>query len=188
MRVLSFDIGIHNLAFCLLETTQGVAGAVIEDWDVIDLKKDRNVKHTFTDIAESLMHELHDRFVDDNYDLVVIENQPVQKNPTMKSIQMIVFTYFMVLRHQRNPDCRIALVSASNKLKVREKPEGLDSISAASKYAITKKKGIALAEHYLANVLTRVNADTIAVFHKHKKRDDLADSLLLAVHALEKAE
>ena len=29
-------------------------------------------------------------------DIVVIENQPVLKNPTMKSIQMVLYSYFLI--------------------------------------------------------------------------------------------
>ena len=31
-----------------------------------------------------------------NCDIVVIENQPVLKNPTMKSIQMVLYSYFLI--------------------------------------------------------------------------------------------
>ena len=43
-------------------------------------------------IVEKLQKKEH--FLD--VDLVVIENQPALKNPTMKSIQMMIYSYFLI--------------------------------------------------------------------------------------------
>ena len=56
-------------------------------------------------------------------DVITIENQPAFKNPKMKSIQMIIYTYFNMRGRidVKNPEKyidRILFLSASNKLKV----------------------------------------------------------------------
>ena len=51
---------------------------------------------------------------------IIIENQPALKNPIMKSIQMIIFTYFNLRgKIDNNSIDKILFLSASNKLKVK---------------------------------------------------------------------
>ena len=52
-------------------------------------------------------------FESNDYDEVIVENQPSLKNPTMKSIQMIVYTYFLI-----KSDVKVEMINAKNKLKV----------------------------------------------------------------------
>ena len=63
-----------------------------------------------------------------NVDYVVIENQPSLKNPQMKSIQMILYSYFIILGKAVNFGefkniKNIDFCSASNKLKVYDGPK-----------------------------------------------------------------
>ena len=37
MRLLSWDIGVHNLSYCLLEKDDSESGFKIIDWDIIDV-------------------------------------------------------------------------------------------------------------------------------------------------------
>ena len=55
---------------------------------------------------------------------VFIENQPCMKNPTMKSIQIIVYSYFIIkgLQNKDSNKEHIIFQSASNKLKVYKGP------------------------------------------------------------------
>ena len=48
-------------------------------------------------------------------DHIIIENQPVLKNPTMKSIQIMLYSYFLLKNKKMKS---IQLVNACNKLKV----------------------------------------------------------------------
>jgi hypothetical protein len=41
MRILSIDVGIKNLAICILETTNNNSGFIIRFWDVINLFEDQ---------------------------------------------------------------------------------------------------------------------------------------------------
>lgn len=184
MKALSFDIGINNLAFCEIDTdNQGSIS--ITKWEVIDLKEHGATKDFMT-TAKVLVDVLHDYFYDSDYDMVLIENQPVQKNPAMKSIQMMVFSFFCIKRYHTKPDMQIRFVSACNKLKVLHQP--LDIVSGimsgtSSKYAKNKKASVAIAKHYLQEVLHDDNM--LAFFTKHKKKDDLADSMLQCIYILE---
>ena len=51
-------------------------------------------------------------------DKVVIENQPAMKNPTMKSIQMMIYSYFLMNGVcYDSPITNIEMINARNKLK-----------------------------------------------------------------------
>ena len=56
-------------------------------------------------------------------DTVLLENQPVLKNPTMKSIQIMIFSYFIMknfVDNDNNVISDILLISARNKLTLLE--------------------------------------------------------------------
>ena len=143
MRVVSFDIGIKNLAFCdvsrIQRDTNDCVSYMIHDWQVLDISIGEK-KHDINRVIEIILAKLDVLFSSELglYDAILIENQPVLKNPVMKSIQMIIFTYFHVLRQNRqirqkmkqgdeeNTDSSssfrtslfsIHLISASNKCK-----------------------------------------------------------------------
>jgi len=106
MRVVSFDIGIKNLAFCdvsMIESdTSDSISYMIHDWQVLDISIG-DKKHDINKVIEVILTKLDALFSSKLglYDAILIENQPVLKNPVMKSIQMIIFTYFHVLRQMR---------------------------------------------------------------------------------------
>lgn len=53
-------------------------------------------------------------------DQVYIENQPCLKNPIMKSIGVMLFSYYVMKSMERNLNYEIKYVSASNKLKIQD--------------------------------------------------------------------
>ena len=180
--VLSFDVGINNLAFCLKEVCQADTGDVtvaIKDWGILDISTDSK-KNDIGLISENMIDTMHDKFYDIDLDFVLIENQPVQKNPTMKSIQIMLFTFFKMKSFQVSP-ITVRLVSASNKLKVKHKTD--DSYPEKSKYNQNKMLSIAYASHYLQNIYKE--SDWFRIMKTHKKKDDLCDSYLQGVHFIE---
>ena len=52
-------------------------------------------------------------------DQVLLENQPALKNPTMKSVQMLVYSYFLIkgVTVTTSPTTCIEMINARNKLK-----------------------------------------------------------------------
>lgn len=178
---ISFDIGINNLAYAIVSRDMEII-----EWEVMKIGES---KQSMNKLCEQLLTLLNEKFakrmLTDH--VVLIENQPVNKNPTMKSVQMIVFTFFNLLKLNNSiENMQVCFVSASNKLKCIHKPEGIDSITASTKYAANKKKSILICEHYLERFIKTTSAmDWNKFFKSHKKRDDLADSFLQAVYVLE---
>tara|TARA_Y100000591_G_C21717156_1_gene636726 strand:- start:71 stop:862 length:792 start_codon:yes stop_codon:yes gene_type:complete len=161
MKILSWDIGIKNLSYCLLENN------TISDWNVInldneiniicngtfkngnkckskglylnkdktigyckrhhstlenksdfkELKKPKKKKINLLEIGNKLVEKLDERFKNLEIDNVLLENQPSLKNPTMKSIQMIIYSYFLINGYNKNLIKHIQMISASQKNK-----------------------------------------------------------------------
>mgnify|MGYP000865832786 CR=1 len=111
---------------------------------------------------------------------IVIENQPAFKNPTMKSVSIILYSYFIMHKHP----C-VQFISASGKLKVNAKltENILSSFPKKKKYEITKKIAIVYSKE-LINRYFKHNTKWINILDKSHKKDDLCDAFLHAYYHL----
>ena len=134
----------------------------------------------------------------DMIDYILIENQPSLKNPKMKTIQVLVYSYFMirtkidVVDTDNNDNCdnmtntpNIQFISALGKLKYC-KDEEIEKMfnHLKSKYTIRKKKGIEYCKLYMGDKDIANNN----FFESNKKKDDLADSYLQAIQFMFKTK
>lgn len=219
MKLLSFDIGLKNLAYCLLEW-DGSRYTVME-WDIINMlyteqqhccapKKgdvcgklatliNKQTHKTYCknkscridgghllplasasktmslyEKANALIQELELRPQLKQADHVIIENQPVLKNPVMKSIQMMLYSYFVTICHiQSTPLKTVHLFNAKQKLDVYDGP----SVVCDKKSPYAKRKFLSIV--YAKYMLTKEFSSTwVNWFEAHKKKDDLADCFL----------
>jgi hypothetical protein len=196
MKIISFDIGVYNLAFATLDVpSQDAPPSLSEcapaglslrtsivDWGILCLKEKKETCD-FNTLSKTLVRMLYEKFAEEDTDVVLIENQPCMKNPTMKSIQMIVYSFFLMKAHMESKDIDIKLVSASNKLKVKHKAD-LTHITTTSKYAQNKQQVVAHVRNYL-QLTQSINAEWIERFAKVKKADDWADAYAQALHYIE---
>lgn len=165
--VISFDIGIKNLAYCILKDNS------IIEWKVADISLGKS-KPTFEDICNNLVSVL-DTLVEkvQGYDPVVvfIENQPVFKAPTMKSIQIFIFAYFKICKTPFHPK----LISASTKNTFMKK-HGYEL--KAKDYKSNKQSSIQCVTEYLTSKDMTKDLETL---QQSSKKDDLCDCLLQAM-------
>ena len=117
IRILSWDVGIYNLAYCLLEFDSSYIKDIVDindinsfakmcnirDWGIItlispDATKTEKKKYNLLKVGKSLFEQLDDKKKTsfNEIDYVLIENQPCLKNPKMKSIQMMLYSYFIM--------------------------------------------------------------------------------------------
>ena len=222
MKILSFDVGIKNLSFCLLNDT------VIEDWGILNICTDDICDHCNTKTGQRcdksarfiykdgfqvcMAHKKLKQYSDKKFkkiskkdnpmldqgkcivdklqkkddflkvDLLVIENQPALKNPTMKSIQMIIYSYFLI-----NGVCNdistiqdIQMINARNKLKAYKGPKVDCDIK--DRYKKTKFLGIEYCKYMINDSLQ--DEQWIQLFTNSKKKDDLADAYLQGMYVL----
>ena len=109
-------------------------------------------------------------------DVVLIENQPALKNPTMKTVQMLVYGYFLVKGISTDKSLEtIEMVNARNKLKAYTGPE--ISCDIKDKDKKTKFLGIQYCDHMI-HENTHISEEFRTLFKDSKKQDDLSDAYL----------
>ena len=212
MKILSIDVGIKNLAHCLINTDP----FSIEQWNVTDLTKYRTCS-----CLEKATHELHDMYLCKRHasytslpqcitlctkykiplgtkdemkrelkkqtktlseptlvdlgkqiiqsyvaqevpNIVVIENQIGPLASKMKAIQALLIQHWLMKGVQ------VECMSACNKLKLFH--EGKTT------YAERKKLSIEHTSRLLEQYALNDHG-----FHRHKKKDDLADTFLQGI-------
>ena len=117
---------------------------------------------------------------------VLIENQPALKNPVMKSIQMIIYTFFVIdgVMDPLLPMENIYMVNARNKLKVYKGPYVICPYpdEKKNKYRINKYLSIKYTQHMIEQEEEKFKD----LFENSKKKDDLADAYLQGIYWIEK--
>ena len=148
------------------------------------LKKIKSNTNNITEVSKKCIHALREMDLS-NIVHVLIENQPALKNPIMKSIQMIIYTFFLIESEFNDSTIKnIHMVNARNKLKVYKGP----SVNCPytnekkNKYKINKFLSIA----YTKNMIENEKEEIQKIFHNSKKKDDLADAYLQGIYWINK--
>jgi len=162
MKLLSWDVGIYNLSYCILEKNDETKEIKIIDWNIVNLVDSEKMKKDRNALFENIPRKLHELPQLLDVDGVVIENQPSLKNPQMKSIQMILYSYFLILGKvignseiTKSYIQNIDFCSASNKLKVYDGPK----IVLPEKKSRTKKKNEELIDNKTEITIDEDNTD-----------------------------
>tara|TARA_B110000971_G_scaffold135341_1_gene138363 strand:- start:325 stop:1005 length:681 start_codon:yes stop_codon:yes gene_type:complete len=147
------------------------------------VKKFNNPKNNIFHISQNLVKKLDEfKFIERNITDVIVENQPSLKNPTMKSIQMIVYSYFLVNGICKDDSSIVGLemINARNKLKVyKGEPIKCDIKE-------TYKRNKYLAVKYCEKMIVDEEQKFIDLYNVSKKKDDLSDSYLQGIYYLSK--
>ena len=189
-KYLSFDIGIKNLAYCLLEVDDSTEYRNIKilEWGVMDLAQGQKVKELdLMTIHSRMIDALYScDFLNSNSDIntAILENQPCLMNPTMKSVQILLFASLWMRKEDGVIDIgKMAMFSARNKLEAYDGPE-IDFSHIKTKYTRTKKLSIAYTKYML--VESEQSHEMKELFENSKKKDDLADAYLQGLTYIKK--
>ena len=189
-KYLSFDIGIKNLAYCLLEVDDSTEYRNIKilEWGVMDLAQGQKVKELDLMTIHSRMIDALNEcdFLNSNSDIntAILENQPCLMNPTMKSVQILLFASLWMRKEDGVIDIgKMAMFSARNKLEAYDGPE-IDFSHIKTKYTRTKKLSIAYTKYML--VESEQSHEMKELFENSKKKDDLADAYLQGLTYIKK--
>lgn len=225
MSILSFDIGIKNLAFCLINKNEKII-----DWGIINISCDDNCEYinknnikcdksctvkkyinkneficlctghsklknykdlkstkiktnnNLLNIGKKMIEKLDNYKIFLECDEVIIENQPSLKNPTMKSIQMLVYSYFLIngVTNNNSNIKNIEMINARNKLTV------YNGTPIECKYKEKYKKNKFLAVKYCEKMIKEDDNKFIELYNSSKKKDDLSDSYLQGIYYIRK--
>lgn len=160
MRILSFDIGIKNLAYCMFDTETNAIGA----WNLVSVTRPKE------DLAQGIFRTLSTAEIP-SCDRVLVERQP-GRNKTMLRVE--AYVHMFCVAKQLAPI--VELYGAIHKLK----NTGVENHGRSKNmYSARKKAAVALALEFLRE---HPQADHIRKqFDQCKKKDDLADCLLQAL-------
>jgi hypothetical protein len=201
MSVISFDIGIKNLAVIHLvrdDAAEAAPRLEIVDWDVLNLVPDgQKVKsQSLDETTRTLYTMLEQRWQTGTWQseavrgkelVILIENQPAMKNPIMKSIQMLVYGFFAYKQVVTGVPLSIRLMSATCKLKLGKDLPLECNTKSKSTYIQNKKKAVAYTDHFLKLVCKNPDA-WAGVLTDRKKKDDVADCFLQALYFFQSPE
>jgi hypothetical protein len=195
MIYVSFDIGVKNLALCILRKTEILE---ILDWRIIALASSKKEIKGIDDISERIYIEM-DNLIGglknegiNMIDYVLIENQPSNLNGIMKTIQHIIYGYFSLIKYWDKEVGNVVLVNASLKTKNHIYVINMEANTANAaktagdarnkkgfrrdKYKNNKMLSIELCREYISE-----DEQLQKIFGENKKKDDLSDACLQAV-------
>jgi hypothetical protein len=148
-------------------------------------KAAKNKSHRPFEIARRIWDKLNERVDLQDVDYVLVENQPSQLNPVMKSVQMILFSFFSFLAASGNGRIKeVFNVSAKQKEKLPTKdgdwpgsPYELNAIERCrnikNRY---RRRKITCLEY--AKLCVETAPEYLNFLVNHSKQDDLADCFL----------
>lgn len=154
--LLSIDVGIKNLAMCLIDPQT----KRIHQWEVA------GVPPMHSDgLYPCFFRHLRDRRWVLEATTVLIEKQP-DRNKGIKSVENFLHAYFIINEKE------VIIYDARHKIP--------DVVGAGrAQYNRRKKASVDRARAFL--LATTTNSDWVAFFDKHKKKDDLADTVMQAL-------
>ena len=196
MRILSIDVGLRNLAWCLMTRVPSQAtewqgppwwgnDIQIHNWKVVDIIEHAEINEKInlnqTDIGTIVPWfmkclEDHKEIIGESIDLVLIENQPsghtIAGGVSISNIKTKVLSHilqaFFVARN-----IPVKFVSPANKLK-----DAKEFMKDASQYSEHKKAALALT----SKCMNEMGEGYEAMWKGFKgKKDDLADAFLQGV-------
>ena len=216
MKILSFDVGIKNLAYCQLDSEdksildwgilnisveptcqhiikgkccENTAKKMVKDTDFrlctshgklksykdLKLKNTPKLENSMFQLGQSIVKTLDEKKNFLESEIVINENQPALKNPTMKSVQMIVYSYFLMKENIKD----IQMINARNKLKAYDGPK----VECDIKETYKRNKYLAIQyTRYMLYQNPKIPHDYHKLFEESKKKDDLSDSYLQGLY------
>jgi hypothetical protein len=192
--LISFDIGTRNLAYCVLSYDDASSAATILEWGVADVHggAGNGAMDRMTESVLELLESLTTSYVSaasaTSPVRVLIENQPSMKNPSMKTVQIVIYSYFRLTRRVMSLDDHLSttFVSPTAKLRCAVARSVLPQAEATpasqrAAYASRKRQALLAARAWLPETHAwRAHLDA------HAKRDDLCDCLLQALAVVER--
>jgi hypothetical protein len=156
MRVLSIDVGIRNLAMCLID----LSTKVIHQWEVDGVPPESS-----DGLFVSLRKHLDARPWVLEAQTVLIEKQP-DYNRKMQSVEHFLNAYFVI----KCPSAQCVIYHAKHKVP---------DVSGPGKKKYTQRKNASI--EMCLEFIEETNKTWLPLFTKSKKKDDLADTVMQAL-------
>tara|TARA_B100000073_G_scaffold341184_1_gene342113 strand:+ start:2533 stop:3246 length:714 start_codon:yes stop_codon:yes gene_type:complete len=164
--ILSIDVGIKNLAMCLLDEDKN---NLVVEWDVDGIPPQHR-----DGVYVSMRDHLDARPWVLNAKTILIEKQP-DRNKKMVSVMHFLYSYFII----KCPKSETILYDARHKIPDVAGP-------GKAQYNKRKKVSIERCEDFIRS--NSINSHWIDTFVKSKKKDDLADTVMQALSFVNRKE
>lgn len=184
VQLLSFDIGIKNMAYCYIKVNDdgNMKFLNLNNVDLNLCKKANNqmiIEHTIEFLDNLITQDLN---IDtDDKLIVLIECQMIS---IMKCIQTTINTYFKMIHKYEAFDIETINVSPKHKLNIINKYQ--DKI-ASNSYKQNKIDAIYFTKYLLENTYKDFdeNSHFLNIYQKMKKKDDISDAFLMIIYYYE---
>jgi len=174
IQLLSFDIGIKNMAYCFSVCDNDEFK--IMNLNKIDLNSNKNnIQNIIDNTIEFLDDIMNTLDIDINSKLIILIE--CQMTSIMRTIQTCINTYFKVIGNHQNIDIETIYVSPKHKLKLMDIYS--DTIM-NDKYKQNKFDSIFYSKYLLTT--TFKNDKILDIINLEKKKDDLCDAFLMCVY------
>lgn len=180
-RIISFDIGIRNLAYCIIDNDK------IVGWSKVDLGCKRHDMQGLVDSMIDLLDNIIENELDINVEsqssiIVLIEQQ---MTAVMKCLQTAINVYFKMVKRYKSLDVETYYVSPKLKMTFMSSHDDFISpFQKTTKYDQNKADSVSFTKWFL----NTHKKDELALEYlkEHKKIDDLCDAYCQANAWLEK--
>jgi len=175
-RIVSFDIGIKNMAMCVSDITTGNIDVRIHRWKVFHVNG-KNIEEYTVNLIRSLRHETLGVV-----DSVLIELQ-LSRNTQMKVMSHVIQCFFVC--EYKLSDSNIFFVNS--KLRFKTGHTKYDEFVKTVKHTLGLDDKLSRREYKMLSVavtrglLNGPNQRWLEYYESHSKKDDLADSYLQIV-------
>ena len=200
IKKITYETDNSMIGYCTIHSNKIIKNNekgknIINLKKIVKKNKSLEKKNEMDRISKILIYELDKREFLLKSNIVLIENQPALKNPKMKSIQMIIYTYFLIRgiidkKDKMDIIDKIQFLLASNKLKVEFDSEIKNKIiqeinnKTKDKYKRHKELAKKYCLYYLENNIEN-KLEWVNFFNSHKKKDDLADTFLMNIYRIQ---
>ena len=195
--IIGIDVGVKNLAYCVIsvgakekpngggeEGAGATKDAIVVAWKVVALAAPKEKIPPLGELSGRLFLALDELCVelDDagypDIDTVLIENQPSRLNGSMKTMQVMIYSYYQLRKLWEGKVREVLNVAASQKIAPALMPStpefALPEIpKGKTGYALNKWKAVQYGNMFIAG------DDTLRDYiKKYKKADDAHDAML----------
>jgi hypothetical protein len=183
MIVISFDIGIKNMAYCIAHFNDNLEIKILNKIN-LNINTNSNIQNIIDNTIDFLDHIFHNDILMNNNDVlkVLIECQMTSK---MKCIQTTINTYFKMISKLEGLNIETIYLSAKHKLDLTKKYPNYSYINNnKNNYKNNKINAVNFAYYLLENKY--LNNHIISIINNEKKKDDVCDALLMIFYFYEK--
>jgi Poxvirus A22 protein len=177
MNIISFDIGIKNMAYChasIINKELVLKNLNKTDLNISKKANSQMIIDTTLEFLENLIH--NELQLDPSVPLVILVES--QMTSIMKCIQTTIHTFFKCIGKYEGYQINTYSLSPKHKLSFMENYQGDNN------YKNNKRNAISFTKELLENKYK--NDDFLDIYNSTKKKDDISDAFLMVIYYYEK--